>query len=237
MPFINRGLGYLHGGESKEEAPSGSSCNDSVIPFSEWKATKDGSIPCPSKFLEGCCGVLLELRSLFPENFVLELVKKAKELADSYKLIDTSEIPTHQCSCLNARDASEMSIHTVRNAANREDSDDNYLYNPKASKFQHEDLKLFRWHWKRGEPVIVDNVLETTSGLSWEPLVMCHACRQLHHEKHDRHLEVKAIDCLDWCEGYPGLFEHLTNRPSYPNTPGQIEGGTPRGIEPKTSHM
>ncbi|XP_024028850.1 lysine-specific demethylase JMJ25 [Morus notabilis] len=202
MPFISRGLEYLHGGGSKEEASSGgTSYYDSVIPISEWKANEDGSIPCPSKDLEGCSHVLLELRSLFPENFVPKLVKKAEELADTYKLIDTSEIPTHQCSCLNARDASELSLKMVRKAANREDSDDNYLYCPKASKIQLEDLKHFREHWMRGEPVIVDNVLETASGLSWEPFVMWRACRQLHHVKYDKHLEVKAIDCLDWCEG------------------------------------
>ncbi|EXB85447.1 Lysine-specific demethylase 3A [Morus notabilis] len=225
MPFINQGFQYLHGGESKEKAPSKnkrrkkvdqeearstSSCNVSVIPISEWKANEDGSIPCPPKDLQGCSGVLLELRSLFPENFVSELVKKAEELADVYKLIDTSETSIRQCSCLNATDASELSSNALRKAANREDSDDNYLYCPKASKIQHEDLKHFQWHWMRGEPVIVDNVLETTSGLSWEPFVMWRACRQLRHVKHDRHLEVKAIDCLDLCEVDINIHQFFT---------------------------
>lgn len=47
--------------------------------------------------------------------------------------------------------------------------------------------------------MIVSNVLETASGLSWEPMVMWRACRQMKHTSHKEHLEVKAIDCLDWC--------------------------------------
>ncbi|KAK1311648.1 hypothetical protein QJS10_CPA07g00709 [Acorus calamus] len=56
-------------------------------------------------------------------------------------------------------------------------------------------------HWVKGEPVIVSNVLEFTSGLSWEPIVMW---RALHEKKHNMgfsdDLAVEAIDCLDMCE-------------------------------------
>ncbi|CAL8075974.1 unnamed protein product [Prunus armeniaca] len=54
---------------------------------------------------------------------------------------------------------------------------ENYLYCPRAGDIQRENFKHFQWHWFRGEPVIVSN--ETTKGLSWEPLVMWHACRQI----------------------------------------------------------
>ncbi|CAK7340330.1 unnamed protein product [Dovyalis caffra] len=60
-----------------------------------------------------------------------------------------------------------------------------------------DDLKHFQFHWKIAEPVIVSNVLETASGLSWEPMVIF---RQIKHEKHGMLLDVKAIDCLDCCE-------------------------------------
>ncbi|GMN52532.1 hypothetical protein TIFTF001_021675 [Ficus carica] len=210
MPLISRGVPYLHGGEAKVQNPSEASCNDNVNPISEWKANEDGSIPCPQKDLQGCSGGLLELRSIYSENFVSELVYKAEEIEDAYKLIGASETPIQQCSCLSARDVSDPCNNPVRRAAYRKDSDDNYLYCPKASKIQHEDLKHFRWHWMRGEPVIVSNVLETTSGLSWEPLVMWRACRQMNHVKHGRHLEVKAIDCLDWCEGDINIHQFFT---------------------------
>ena len=57
--------------------------------------------------------------------------------------------------------------------------------------------------------MIVSDALESASGLSWEPFVMWRAVRQMKHLKHDRLLEVKAIDCLDSCEVslfYPFLF-------------------------------
>lgn len=46
----------------------------------------------------------------------------------------------------------------------------------------------------------MSNVLETGSGLSWEPSVMWRSCCQMIHTTHSKHLQVKAIDCLDWCE-------------------------------------
>ncbi|XVF33157.1 hypothetical protein REPUB_Repub17cG0144200 [Reevesia pubescens] len=54
----------------------------------------------------------------------------------------------------------------------------------------------------RGEPVIVRNVLEKTSGLSWEPMVMWRAFRETcaNVKFKEETPSVKAIDCLDWCE-------------------------------------
>ncbi|PRQ42838.1 hypothetical protein RchiOBHm_Chr3g0461991 [Rosa chinensis] len=46
---------------------------------------------------------------------------------------------------------------------------------------------------------IVNNALENSSGLSWEPLVMWRAFRQVNNTKHEKDVEVQAIDCLDWC--------------------------------------
>lgn len=205
MQFISRGLPYLHGGEAEVKSPSDTAskdaaCKDTVRPTFEWKANEDGGIPCPPDYMDGCGDGLLELRCILSENFVSELVKKGEEIADAYNLIDMSKIPGEKCSCSSGKGVNDLKDDTKRKAASREDSDDNYLYCPKARDIQHEDLKHFRWHWIRGEPVIVSNVLETTSGLSWEPLVMWRACRQMNHTKHGKHLEVKAIDCLDWCE-------------------------------------
>lgn len=194
----------MHGGEPKFEPPPDTACmdaasKDGVRPISEWKVDEDGGIPCPPKDMQGCGDGLLELRCILSENYVSELVKKGGEVADAYNVIDASEIP-RQCSCSSTRGVNDLNSDTVRKAASRQDSDDNYLYCPKAIEIKKEDLEHFRQHWIRGEPVIVSNVLETTSGLSWEPFVMWRACRQMNHIKHSRHLEVKAIDCLDWCE-------------------------------------
>ncbi|BAT93660.1 hypothetical protein VIGAN_08018300 [Vigna angularis var. angularis] len=88
----------------------------------------------------------------------------------------------------------------MRKAASRADSGDNYLYCPKAVQLQDKDLGHFQWHWEKGEPVIVSHVFDCTSGLSWEPLVMWRALRQMNNTKREQHLYGKAIDCLDFCE-------------------------------------
>lgn len=199
LKFTSRGLKYLHGGEIEED-PSEASNIDNVKPASEWKANADGSIPCPQEDRKGCGGGSLELRCMLSKNLVLELVMKAEELAHNCKLNDVTKTPTCKCSCFDGTDGSGWGNNSIRKASSRKDADDNYLFCPMAGTLQHEDLKHFQCHWGRGEPVIVSNVLETTPGLSWEPLVMWRACRQMNHTKHGRHLEVKAIDCLDWCE-------------------------------------
>jgi lysine-specific demethylase 3 len=92
-------------------------------------------------------------------------------------------------------------IHNnTRTAAFRDDSNDNFLYCPRAVDVHREGLRHFQCHWSKGEPVIGSNVLECSSGLSWEPLVMSRAFRQITKSKQDAILNVKAVNCLDWCE-------------------------------------
>ncbi|XP_071912894.1 lysine-specific demethylase JMJ27 isoform X6 [Coffea arabica] len=100
----------------------------------------------------------------------------------------------------NKDDGPNVSCGNLRKAASRQDSRDNFLYCPKAVELQPEDQKHFQWHWMNGEPVIVRNVLDTTLGLSWEPMVMWRAFRQIKNVNHPVLLDVNAISCLDWCE-------------------------------------
>ena len=90
---------------------------------------------------------------------------------------------------------------SVREAANRKDSSDNFLYCPVATDIQDDDLVHFQMHWAKGEPVVVSGVLQLTSGLSWEPMVMWRALRERTKGKaEDEQFAVVALDCLDWCE-------------------------------------
>ena len=102
------------------------------------------------------------------------------------------------------RDISEkwctFGYQQLRKAASREDSGDNYLYCPRAIDIKPGDLKDFQWHWSKGEPVIVSNVLETTLGLSWEPMVMLRAFCWASNSKENQLSDEAAINCLDWCE-------------------------------------
>ncbi|XP_062028262.1 lysine-specific demethylase JMJ26-like [Rosa rugosa] len=168
----------------------------------EWRASEDGSILCPPTHMKGCGKHNLELRCNFSQNHVIDLVEKAGKIDESYNPMHaSSETCAQKCSCVKpVNDAvnSSSSSCKLRKAASRDGSDDNYLFCPRVGEIQDEDFGHFQWHWMRGEPVIVSNALENGSGLSWEPLVMWRAFRQIKNLKHDRELAVHTIECLDW---------------------------------------
>jgi len=200
LQYIDRGLDYLYGGNGKEVKLPSETSPIHIKSKSGWEAKEDGSIPCPPEDRGGCGHGILELRCMFSEDLVAGLVRKAEEIARTYKLMDGAATPLQRCLCFNSVGEVDLSNDKLRKAASREDSDDNYLYCPRAQDIHHGDLKHFQWHWSRAEPVVVSNVLESASGLSWEPLVMWRAFRQIENTKHKRELEVKAIECLDCCE-------------------------------------
>ncbi|KAF3341199.1 lysine-specific demethylase JMJ25-like protein [Carex littledalei] len=156
----------------------------------DWKANEDCSIPCAPKELGGCGRSILQLKCMHPENFLPELQFKAE------KIMQHKEFPgflfsSSPCSCSgNINTKSE----SLRRAANREGSGDNYIYCPTSADARQEGLYHFQKHWVKGEPVIVRDVLDQTSGLSWEPMVMWRALRERSESA------VTAVDCLDWCE-------------------------------------
>ncbi|KAJ4972653.1 hypothetical protein NE237_005827 [Protea cynaroides] len=168
--------------------------------ISVWKANENGSIPCPPKEMGGCgCG-LLELKCIFEANWVAELEKTAEKITEKNNVNDVPGTSEDCCSCFKSGGMIEFANDCLRKAASREDSSDNYLYSPNAEDVQKGALEHFQRHWIKGEPVIVRNVLELTSGLSWEPMVMWRAFREITSAKRSTHLTVTAIDCLDWCE-------------------------------------
>ncbi|KAF9602431.1 hypothetical protein IFM89_027560 [Coptis chinensis] len=93
-------------------------------------------------------------------------------------------------------------------AAFRVDSNNNYLYCLSTRDKQYSDLNHFQKQWIKGEPVIVRDVLEFTSGLSWDPLVVSRAMREKKNSRlisqkkkkqiieGSSYLEVSAIYCL-----------------------------------------
>ncbi|KAI8556113.1 hypothetical protein RHMOL_Rhmol05G0226900 [Rhododendron molle] len=182
------------------DVPARPSSMDDVKLTFEWKANENGSIPCPPVNMGGCgCGNL-ELKCMYPEDWVAGLLMKVEEIANSNDLTDEPESSSLVCPCSNEAGEIDVCNNNLRKASSREDSADNYLFCPAARDIQCEDLKHFQWHWRKGEPVIVGDVLETTSGLSWDPMVMWRAFRQIKNVKHDTLLDVTALNCLDWCE-------------------------------------
>ena len=73
------------------------------------------------------------------------------------------------------------------------------MYCPTVQDIKCENLQHFQKHWIRGEPVIVRNVLDDTSGLSWDPMVMWRDFRETTKGKfREETKKVNAIDCMEW---------------------------------------
>ncbi|KAF5960823.1 hypothetical protein HYC85_002032 [Camellia sinensis] len=185
---------------SLSDKKSSSSSEVDKMPKPAWNAKETGDIPCPPEEMGGCGHDRLELRCLFLESWVSELQKKVEKLVGSQIFAHVPEISKERCSCFKVDGEVDIGNGQLRKAASREDADDNYLYCPSSSDIQQGDLEHFQRHWVMGEPVIVRNVLEFTCGLSWEPMVMWRAFREISYNKGSSDLAVTAVDCLDWCE-------------------------------------
>uniref|UniRef100_A0A0E0K787 JmjC domain-containing protein n=1 Tax=Oryza punctata TaxID=4537 RepID=A0A0E0K787_ORYPU len=166
-----------------------------------WKANSNGSIPCPRKEKEGCSFSSLDLKCLFPEKLLPELEDRAEKVFWSETFAKELGRTSELCPCFDHAGKIRSDSKKLRQAANREDSSDNYLYCPVATDIQDDDLLHFQMHWAKGEPIVVSDTLKLTSGLSWEPMVMWRAVRERTKGKaEDEQFAVRAVDCLDWCE-------------------------------------
>uniref|UniRef100_A0A1J3DT63 Lysine-specific demethylase JMJ25 n=1 Tax=Noccaea caerulescens TaxID=107243 RepID=A0A1J3DT63_NOCCA len=167
--------------------------------FSNWKLNPDGSIPCPPKDCGGCGASKLELKRLCKKDWVEKLITSAEEVTLQFRPPPDGDNIAHECSsCITNSDST-----TRRQAAFRKNAaHDNFLYSPNAVDLTEDDIAHFQSHWTRAEPVIVRNVLEKTSGLSWEPMVMWRACREMDPKVKCKveAKSVKALDCWDWYE-------------------------------------
>jgi lysine-specific demethylase 3 len=143
-----------------------------------WKAKSDGSIPCPPKEVGGCGNTLLDLKCLFPEKMLAEIEDRADKVLRSETLAKAMVSRSDRCPCFDHSGRIRTESISVREAASRKDSSDNFLYCPVATGIQDDDIVHFQMHWAKGEPVVVSDVLQLTSGLSWEPMVMWRALRE-----------------------------------------------------------
>ncbi|KAH7684865.1 lysine-specific demethylase 3 protein [Dioscorea alata] len=230
--YKTKGKDYLHGGPpqtiskrmaSMLDASADENNEGRLNALREWKANSNGSIPCPPKEVGGCGNSVLELKCIFGDSDLQNLEEKAVSIVAQQKPAMLPDLCT-QCPCFTATGELNSASTTLRKAACRKDSNDNYLFCPKAIDLQSGDIEHFQKHWAKGEPVIVRDVLELTHGLSWEPMVMWRALRERAESKQaPEKFAVQAIDCLDWCEveiniatffrGYSEGRNHLNNWP------------------------
>ncbi|KAJ0877591.1 putative transcription factor & chromatin remodeling &Metalloenzymes JmjC family [Helianthus annuus] len=140
-----------------------------------WKARIDGSIPCPPKDIGGCNDGTLDLKRILCVNWIVNLLEKAQRVYEFNNSYDSPQ------TCM--------------------ESDASYLYSLSAKDIQPQHMEHFQSHWSKGEPIIVNDVLSSSSGLSWEPMVLWRAFRDITKSgNHSYAYEVKAINCLDWSE-------------------------------------
>nr|XP_043626937.1 lysine-specific demethylase JMJ25-like [Erigeron canadensis] len=201
IEFNDPGNKYLHGGEDNSKQDVTTVLTPTQMKSHDWKSGEDGRIPCPPESMGGCGRGILELMQIEKVDHVSSLLENVQDLLKKHKLEeDMREMPEERCTCSQFLNESDADDNQLCKAASRENSNDNYLYCPRAVDIQSGDLKHFQWHWSKGQPVIVSNVLETTLGLSWEPMVMWRAFRQISVLKKNSILGVSALNCLNWCE-------------------------------------
>ncbi|CAH9105724.1 unnamed protein product, partial [Cuscuta epithymum] len=196
VKYKDKGYEYMHGGEPQPEATNDVEKslldNYNETPMTEWAVKGDRNISCAPKEMGGCGSGVLELKRLLPTDWIFNLEAKAKSALSKCgrRVLQTTAI-------------NKTNPEKLRRAADREGSNDNYLYCPTGrDAMDEEEFHQFRSHWGRGEPVIVTGVLEQTVGLSWEPMVMWRALCENRNPKSISSImsEVKAIDCLAGCE-------------------------------------
>ncbi|XP_057951581.1 uncharacterized protein LOC131146196 isoform X2 [Malania oleifera] len=202
--------------EIQADLPENKCAANMYCNFPDWRAETSGRIPCPPKAHGGCGTETLELRRIFEPDWATKLIQKAENLTINYQMPDIDF--SQGCSlCLPVRSSGNVGKGSeVRQAAFRKESHDNFLYCPNALDLVEHDIEHFQLHWMRGEPVIVRNVLEKSSGLSWEPMVMWRAFRGAKKILKEEAFSVRAIDCFDWCEVeidiYHFFMGYLTGR-------------------------
>ncbi|KAI3698156.1 hypothetical protein L6452_31268 [Arctium lappa] len=190
--YFDRGFDYIHGGDPIQDSFRENIPTCHCEPVIKWVAEDDGSLFCAPKEMGGCGDCLLELKHILQKDWISILEAKAKGILNKLR-IDQPSIMSNSFTTGGKR---------YLKAANREESDDNYLYWPASEDvLTGEELIRFRSHWARGEPVIVRKVLEQATGLSWEPMVMWRAlCEHVDPNVSSKMSQVKAIDCLADCE-------------------------------------
>ncbi|GAV67423.1 JmjC domain-containing protein/WRC domain-containing protein, partial [Cephalotus follicularis] len=179
---------------------------DSCASLPSWRAPDCSvGISCPPTEFGGCGDGLLDLRCVFPLSWTKEMEINAEEIVGSYELPETVDIFSC-CSLCLGMDHEADGIKHLQEAARRENSNDNFLYFPTIPDIRVDNFEHFQKHWGKGQPVIVQNVLQGESDLSWDPVAMF--CTYLKNaggkSEYDEEV-LGATKGLDWFEVEIGI--------------------------------
>ncbi|KAJ7968448.1 Lysine-specific demethylase JMJ25 [Quillaja saponaria] len=173
----------------------------------DWKSCNDTGLPsCPPTELRGCGDCLLDLRCVFPMNWIKDMEVKAEEIVCSYDFPETSD-KTLYCSLCLGTDHKNGGFELLQEASVRELSNDNNLFYPTILENHGDNMEHFQKHWGKGHPVIVRNVLNISSNLSWNPLVMFCAYLEMSIVRYENHKDLLEAS-LDWCEVEINIGQH-----------------------------
>ncbi|XP_017223213.1 lysine-specific demethylase JMJ28 [Daucus carota subsp. sativus] len=137
-----------------------------------WNVYKDGRISCPPKDLGGCGGnISLDLRCLYPFGWDKELEASVKDIISKHDSRNASNFGSCCSLCRktsNQGNRSKLLLETAK----RDDSNENFLYHPNVQDFHVERLGHFQTHWGKGQPVIVQSVIQVSANRNWDPVTM-----------------------------------------------------------------
>jgi lysine-specific demethylase 3 len=165
-------------------------------------------VSCPPTELGGCGTGLLDLRCIFPMTLLKEMEVKAEEIVCSYEFPDTLD-KSSSCSLCFDTDLNSNQYNQLQKAAEREDSSDNCLFCPTVLDINGNNFEHFQKHWGKGHPIVVQDVLQSTSNLSWNPLFMFCTYLEQSITKYENTKELLE-SCLDWCEVEINIRQYFT---------------------------
>ncbi|CAK8577837.1 unnamed protein product [Lathyrus sativus] len=182
----------------------------------EWTNCNDiEKVSCPPMELGGCGTGMLDLRCIFPLTLLKEMEVKAEEIVCSYDFPETLD-KSSSCSLCFDTDLNTNRYNQLQKSAEREDSSDNCLFCPTVLDISGDNFEHFQKHWGKGHPIVVQDVLQSTSNLSWNPLFMFCTYLEQSITKYENNKELLE-SCLDWCEVEINIRQYFTgslkNRP------------------------
>ncbi|TKY59355.1 Lysine-specific demethylase JMJ25 [Spatholobus suberectus] len=133
---------------------------------------------------------------------------KAEEIVCSYDFPETSD-KSSSCSLCFDTDHSTNRYKQLQEAALREDSNDNYLFCPTVLDISGDNFEHFQKHWGKGHPVVVRDVLQSTSNLSWDPLIMFCTYLEQSITRYENNKDLLE-SCLDWWEVEINIRQYFT---------------------------
>ncbi|CAJ1961520.1 unnamed protein product [Sphenostylis stenocarpa] len=177
--------------------------------LTEWTSCNGAAIvSCPLTKLGDCGNSHLDLNHVFPLSWIKEMEAKAEEIVCSYDFPEALD-KSSSCSMCVDKDHKTCIYKQLPEAAQREDSNDNYLYYPTVLDIGSNHLEHFQKHWGRGHPVVVRDVLQSTPNLSWDPLFIFCTYLERSMTRYENNKDLLEA-CLDWFEVEINVRQYFT---------------------------